>query len=162
MTLTREQKENFMKEAIKEAKHAEEIGEVPIGAVVVFDGQIIGRGYNRREIDQQATAHAEMMAIQEANMKLGNWRLENCQLFVTLEPCPMCSGAIILSRIEEVYYGPSDPKGGAAGTLFNLLEDKRFNHQSYVEKGVLEKESSELLKSFFKKLRENKKKNRKH
>lgn len=162
MTLTREQKENFMKEAIKEARHAEEIGEVPIGAVVVFDGQIIGRGYNRREIDQQATAHAEMMAIQEANMKLGNWRLENCQLFVTLEPCPMCSGAIILSRIEEVYYGPSDPKGGAAGTLFNLLEDKRFNHQSYVEKGVLEKESSELLKSFFKKLRENKKKNRKH
>lgn len=162
MTLTREQKENFMKEAIKEAKHAEEIGEVPIGAVVVFDGQIIGRGYNRREIDQQATAHAEMMAIQEANMKLGNWRLENCQLFVTLEPCPMCSGAIILSRIEEVYYGPSDPKGGAAGTLFNLLEDKRFNHQSYVEKGVLEKESSELLKIFFKKLRENKKKNRKH
>ncbi len=162
MTLTREQKENFMKEAIKEARHAEEIGEVPIGAVVVLDGQIIGRGYNRREIDQQATAHAEMMAIQEANMKLGNWRLENCQLFVTLEPCPMCSGAIILSRIEEVYYGPSDPKGGAAGTLFNLLEDKRFNHQSYVEKGVLEKESSELLKSFFKKLRENKKKNRKH
>lgn len=101
-----------------------------------------------------------MMAIQEANMKLGNWRLENCQLFVTLEPCPMCSGAIILSRIEEVYYGPSDPKCGA-GTLFNLLEDKRFNHQSYVEKGVLEKESSELLKVSLKNC-ERIKKNRKH
>ena len=157
MTLTNEQKESFMSEAIKEAKKAQQINEVPIGAIVVLNNQIIGRGYNRRETDQQAFAHAEMMAIQNANQFLGNWRLEDCQLFVTLEPCPMCSGAIILSRIKEVYYGATDLKAGTAGTLMNLLGDKRFNHQSYVERGILEKECAKLLKDFFILLRNKKK-----
>lgn len=156
-TLTIEQKEYFMREAIKEAKKAEAIAEVPIGAVVVLNGEIIGRGHNLRETTQNATAHAEMAAIQDACARLNNFRLEDSQLFVTLEPCPMCSGAILLSRIDEVYFGAYDPKGGTAGSLLNLLDDQRFNHWCYLESRVLETECSELLKTFFRDLRQRKK-----
>ncbi|MCA9765637.1 MAG: tRNA adenosine(34) deaminase TadA [Carnobacterium sp.] len=155
--LTREEKEYFMGEAIKEAKKARNKLEVPIGAVIVLNGLIIGRGHNGREETLDATAHAEMFAIKEANKTLRNWRLEDTQLFVTLEPCPMCSGAMILSRVKELYYGAADPKGGTAGTLMNLLTDSRFNHQVTIEKGILESECSELLTLFFKELRKRKK-----
>ena len=136
-SLTQEQKEYFMQEAIKEAKKAEQMAEVPIGAVVVYQGEIIGRGHNQRETQQQAAAHAEMFAIQEACEKVGSWRLESSQLFVTLEPCVMCSGAIQLARVEEIYFGAFDPKGGACGSLLNIATDERFNHWSYVESGIL-------------------------
>lgn len=152
-----EEKEFFMRAALKEAEKAEAIGEVPIGAVIVKKGEIIGRGYNQRESTNRAITHAEIMAIDEANQALDNWRLEDCALFVTLEPCPMCSGAIILSRIPYVYYGASDYKGGTAGTLMNLLEDERFNHQSELEAGVLQEECSEMLTNFFRALRAKKK-----
>lgn len=155
--LTIEEKEIFMLEAIKEAKKAEMIEEVPIGAIVVLDGKIIGRGHNLRERSQDATAHAEMFAIKQACAAIENWRLERAQLFITLEPCPMCSGAMILSRVSEVYYGAKDPKGGTAGTLMNLLEDDRFNHVAYVESGILERECGALLSNFFRRLRDEKK-----
>lgn len=155
--LTVKEKKYFMSEAIKEAKKAEKKLEVPIGAVIVLNGCIIGRGHNGREESHDATAHAEMFAIKEANRNLGNWRLEDTQLFVTLEPCPMCSGAMILSRVKELYYGAADPKGGTAGTLMNLLTDSRFNHQVEIEKGILESECSELLTTFFRELRRRKK-----
>ncbi|MCC5895321.1 MAG: nucleoside deaminase [Alkalibacterium sp.] len=157
MRFTEAEKAHWMKEAIKEARKAELLGEVPIGAVIVHENKVIGRGHNLRETSRDATTHAEMIAIQAANHHLKNWRLEGCQLFVTLEPCAMCSGAIVLSRIEEVYYGPKDLKGGTAGTLMNLLEDDRLNHQAYVEPGVMEEECRELLVSFFKELRRKKK-----
>ena len=156
-TLTQVEKERFMRAAITEAKKAEAIEEVPIGAVVVLDGEIIGRGHNLRETSQQSTSHAEMIAIQQACEQVGSWRLERAQLFVTLEPCPMCSGATMLSRIEEVYFGAYDPKGGTAGSLLNLLEDERFNHWSYVEGHVLEEECGQLLTHFFRALRKRKK-----
>ncbi|MGO3728978.1 tRNA adenosine(34) deaminase TadA [Enterococcus viikkiensis] len=156
--LTEEEKIVFMRAAIHEAKQAEAIAEVPIGAVVVYQGEIIGRGHNLREHSQDATSHAEMFAIREACKALENWRLEDCQLFVTLEPCPMCSGGMILSRIEEVYFGAYDPKGGTAGTLMNLLTDERFNHRAYVEGGILEEECGQLLTNFFRQLRARKKK----
>lgn len=152
-----EEKQFFMGAALLEAEKAQAIGEVPIGAVIVKEGKIIGRGYNQRESTNRAITHAEILAIDEANQSLDNWRLEDCALFVTLEPCPMCSGAIILSRIPYVYYGASDYKGGTAGTLMNLLEDRRFNHQSEVEAGVLQEECSEMLTSFFRELRAKKK-----
>lgn len=155
--LSDKEKERYMKSAVEEANKAEALAEVPIGAVVVLNGEVIGRGFNRRETSQYAAAHAEMLAIKEANDYLGKWRLEDCQLFVTLEPCAMCSGAIVLSRIKEVYYGAADPKGGTAGTLMNLLTEERFNHQCYVEKGILEDECSRLLTDFFKNLRRRKK-----
>lgn len=157
ITLTEQEKEFFMKEAILEAKKAEAMGEVPIGAVIVLDGEIIGRGHNVREYSQDATTHAELIAIREANRHTKSWRLENTQLFVTLEPCPMCSGGIILSRVDQVYYGAKDPKGGAAGSLLNLLEDERFNHNCYLESGILEAECGSLLTTFFRKIRKNKK-----
>ncbi len=156
--LTEEEKIYFMQEAIKEARKAEEIEEVPIGAIVVHKGEIIGRGHNLREHSQDATSHAEMFAIREACRHLGSWRLEECQLFVTLEPCPMCSGGMILSRVEEVYFGAYDPKGGTAGTLMNLLTDERFNHRAYVEGGILEAECGTLLTNFFRAIRARKKK----
>jgi tRNA(adenine34) deaminase len=156
-TLTQSEKEYFMQEALKEAQKAVEIAEVPIGAIVVLDGEIIGRGHNLREQQQVATAHAEMFAIQQACQAIESWRLEQAQLFVTLEPCPMCSGAMMLARVEEVYFGAFDPKGGAAGSLLNLLEDERFNHWSYVEGGILEEDCGQLLKNFFRALREKKK-----
>lgn len=152
-----------MNEALKEARKAKNIGEVPIGAVIVLDGTIIGRGHNERETSNDATTHAEMNAIRQANKKLDNWRLEDAEMFVTLEPCPMCSGAIILSRIKKVYYGASDLKAGTAGTLMNLLEDERFNHQAEVERGLLLEECKELLQSFFRELRKKRKaENRKY
>lgn len=157
MELSSSEKEHFMREAIKEAKKAEVKLEVPIGAVVVLNGEIIGRGHNVRELTHDATTHAEMIAIREANQYLGNWRLEDTQLFVTLEPCPMCSGAMILSRVKELYFGAPDPKGGTAGTLMNLLGDERFNHQVDIEKGILDEECAALLTDFFRMLRARKK-----
>lgn len=154
---TEDEKEYFMKEALLEARKAEAIAEVPIGAVIVKDHEVIARGYNQRETSNQAISHAEILAIEEANKILDNWRLEDCALFVTVEPCVMCSGAIVQSRIPYVYYGASDYKGGTAGTLMNLLEESQFNHQSVVEAGVLQEECSELLSSFFKNLRAKKK-----
>ena len=145
--------EEFMKEAIQEANKAEIINEVPIGAVIVHNGEIIARGYNQRETLQHSDAHAEMIAIKKANQAVGSWRLEECTLYVTLEPCSMCAGAIVQSRIPHVVYGASDPKAGCAGTLMNLLDESRFNHQAIVEQGVLEEDCAMLLKNFFKKLR---------
>jgi len=151
------QDELFMWTAIEEAKRAEAIGEVPIGAVIVKDGIIISKAYNLRETEQRAIAHAELLAIDEACKKLGTWRLSDTTLYVTLEPCPMCAGAIVLSRIDRVVYGATDPKGGCAGTLMNLLQEERFNHQAQVTSGVLEQECSTMLSNFFRKLREKKK-----
>ena len=153
-----QEKEFFMREALKEAQKAYDQAEVPIGAVVVLNGEIIGRGHNLREKEQDATLHAEIKAIRQANQHLGSWRLEDCELFVTLEPCPMCSGAMILSRMKRVVFGAFDPKAGTAGTFMNLLQDSRFNHQVEVEQGVLEEECQEILRSFFKGLRERNKK----
>jgi tRNA(adenine34) deaminase len=155
------QDEYFMKEAIKEAKKAEELDEVPIGAVIVFQGEMIARAHNLRESRQNAVAHAELLAIDQACQQMGTWRLEDTTLYVTLEPCPMCSGAIMLSRVKRVVYGASDPKGGCAGTLMNLLQEQRFNHQSEVTAGVLAEECGLMLSSFFQKLRERKKAERK-
>ncbi|MFW0782805.1 tRNA adenosine(34) deaminase TadA [Rossellomorea marisflavi] len=149
--------ERFMIEALKEAGKAAAIQEVPIGAVVVLGDEIIGRGHNLRETTQNAVTHAEMLAIQEACERIGTWRLEGAELYVTLEPCPMCSGAIILSRVEKVIYGAKDPKAGCAGTLMNLLDDERFNHQCVVVPGVMEQECGGMLSSFFKDLRARKK-----
>lgn len=155
--LTKEEKDYFMNEALIEAKKAEIMGEVPIGAIVVLDGEIIGRGHNVREYSQDATTHAELIAIREANRHEKSWRLEKAQLFVTLEPCPMCCGGIMLSRIDQVFYGAKDPKGGTAGSLLNLLQDNRFNHFCYVENGILEEECGSILTNFFRKIREKKK-----
>lgn len=143
-----------MKHAMEEAKKAEAIGEVPIGAIIVHDGKIIARGHNRRETTQNPLTHAEIMAIGEASEKIGSWRLEDCTLYVTLEPCVMCSGAIVMSRIPHVVYGAEDPKGGTVDSLMNLLGEPRFNHRATVTGGVLEKECSSMLTLFFKKLRE--------
>ncbi|GAA0353164.1 tRNA adenosine(34) deaminase TadA [Bacillus horti] len=148
---------DYMEEAIRLAKQAEDLGEVPIGAVVVRDGEIIGRGYNRREIDGNPLGHAELMAISEAAEKLGGWRLEQCQLIVTLEPCPMCAGAIIQARIQLLIYGAKDPKAGYAGSLYNTLQDQRLNHQTEIIHGVCQEECQELLQSFFRRLRAQKK-----
>lgn len=145
--------EVYMRAAIEEAKKAAAIGEVPIGAVIVRDGEIVGRGYNLRETRKDPTLHAEMIAIRDASAKLGGWRLIGCTLYVTLEPCPMCAGAIVQSRIEQVVYGAVDPKAGCAGTLMNLLEEPRFNHQVPVVEGVLADECGQLLKDFFRGLR---------
>ncbi|MEH6944215.1 tRNA adenosine(34) deaminase TadA [Bacillus sp. JJ722] len=147
----------FMRVALEEAEKASQLGEVPIGAVLVLDGEIIARAHNLRESQQSATAHAELMVIEEACKKLGTWRLEDTVLYVTLEPCPMCSGAIILSRVKRVVYGASDPKAGCAGTFMNLLTDERFNHQSEVSAGILEEECGAILTTFFKELRKRKK-----
>ncbi|MCC9090680.1 tRNA adenosine(34) deaminase TadA [Bacillus pumilus] len=149
--------EQFMQEAIFEALKAEQIGEVPIGAVIVVDDQIVSRAYNLRESEQRSIAHAELIAIDEACKVTGSWRLEEAVLYVTLEPCPMCAGAIVLSRVKKVVFGAYDPKGGCAGTLMNLLDDERFNHQSEVIGGVLENECGELLSQFFRDLRQRKK-----
>lgn len=151
------QDELFMKAAIEEAKKAEAIGEVPIGAVIVKDGEIISTAYNLRETEQRAVAHAELLVIDDACQKLGTWRLSETTLYVTLEPCPMCAGAIVLSRVDRVVYGAKDPKGGCAGTLMNLLQDDRFNHMAEVTSGVLEDECAALLSNFFRGLREKKK-----
>lgn len=152
--------ENYMKLAIEEAKKAWEMNEVPIGAIVVYKGEVIGRGHNLRENEQSPSAHAEMLAIQEASEYLNSWRLEDTTLYVTLEPCVMCSGAIVMSRIPHVVYGANDPKGGCSGSLMNLIEDTRFNHRSTVERGILAEECGEMLRKFFKEKRAEKKQNK--
>lgn len=149
--------EYFMKEALKEAGEAGELAEVPIGAVIVIGEKIVSRAHNLRESNQSAVAHAELLAIDQACKVMGSWRLEEATLYVTLEPCPMCSGAIILSRVKRVVYGAADPKGGCAGTFMNLLQDARFNHQSEVTAGILENECSQMLSDFFRGIRERKK-----
>lgn len=143
--------------AIEEANKAEEIGEVPIGAVIVYHDEIIARGHNVREASQSVLSHAELKVIYEANKTLQSWRLEGCTLYVTLEPCQMCAGAIVQSRIDRVVFGAFDPKAGCAGTLMNLLQDERFNHQVDVTSGVLQDQCSNLLTNFFQKLRQQKK-----
>ena len=150
--------EKYMKEAIRQAKKAYKIGEVPIGCVIVHDGKIIGRGYNRRTIDKNTLAHAEIQAIRKACKKMNDWRLEECTMYVTLEPCQMCSGAIVQSRMTRVVIGCMNPKAGCAGSILNLLQMEEFNHQVDMEIGVLEEECSQMMKSFFKELREAKKK----
>src|SRR3954452_8783512 len=149
--------EYFMQEALKEARKAEELKEVPIGAVIVLNGEIIARAHNLRETNQSAVSHAELLAIEQACKVVGSWRLEQATLYVTLEPCAMCSGAIILARIQRVVFGASDPKGGCAGTFMNLLQDERFNHQSEVVSGVLEQPCGRLLSDFFREVRKRKK-----
>ena len=142
-----------MKEAIKEAKKAYALGEVPIGAVIVHDGKIIGRGYNRRNTDKNTLSHAEITAIRKASKVIGDWRLEGCTLYVTLEPCQMCAGAIVQARIPEVVMGCMNPKAGCAGSILNHLEMPEFNHQCTVYRGILEEECSQVLKDFFVDLR---------
>ena len=161
--------EKYMKAAMKQARKAYQLGEVPIGCVIVYEGsskeglswnshlkkgQIIGRGYNRRTTDKSTLAHAELMAIKKACKKLGDWRLEDCVMYVTLEPCQMCAGALIQSRMKRVVMGCMNPKAGSVGSVIHLLEMPGFNHQVEVTKGVLEEECSQMLKEFFKELRE--------
>ena len=149
--------ERFMKEAIRQAKKARALEEVPIGCVIVYEGKIIARGYNRRNTDQNTTSHAEINAIRRASKKLGDWRLEGCTMYVTLEPCQMCAGALVQSRIDEVVIGSMNPKAGCAGSVLNLLEMDGFNHKVKVTRGILEEECSQMLSSFFRELREKKK-----
>ena len=149
--------EFYMEVAIEEAKKAGNIGEVPIGAIIVKNDEIIARAHNLRESEQNPTAHAEHIAIQRAAAALGSWRLEGCTLYVTLEPCVMCAGSIVMSRIPSVIYGAKYPKGGCAGSLMNLLQEPRFNHRATVEFGILEESCSQLLTAFFKNIRKNKK-----
>ncbi len=143
----------FMRAAIKQAQKAYEKSEVPIGCVIVHDGKIIARGYNRRNTDRSTLAHAEITAIRKAAKKLGDWRLEDCTLYVTLEPCPMCAGAIVQARITECVIGCMNPKAGCAGSVTNLLEMDGFNHKVIVRRGILEEECSSMLKTFFRELR---------
>ena len=145
--------EKYMKEAIKQAKKAYAIGEVPIGCVIVYQDKIIGRGYNRRTIDNNTLAHAELIAIKKASKKMNDWRLEDCTMYVTLEPCQMCAGAIVQARVSEVVIGCMNPKAGCAGSILNLLEMAQFNHQVKVTRNVLQEECSEMLKDFFRQLR---------
>lgn len=147
----------YMKEAIRQAKKAYAIGEVPIGCVIVRDGKIISRGYNRRTIDKNTLAHAELAAIKKASKKLDDWRLEGCTMYVTLEPCQMCAGALVQSRIDRVVVGCMNPKAGCAGSILNLLQMPEFNHQVELETGVLEEECRQMMKDFFRELRETKK-----
>ena len=150
--------EKYMKAAIKQAKKAYDLGEVPIGCVIVHEGKIIGRGYNRRNTDKNTLAHAEITAINKASKKIGDWRLEECTLYVTLEPCQMCAGAIVQARITEVVMGCMNPKAGCGGSILNILEMPEFNHQVKVVRGVLEESCSQILKDFFTELRERNKK----
>lgn len=143
----------WMHQAILLAKEAEILGEVPIGAIIVRGDEVVGRGYNLREQTLDPTAHAEMIAIRDASQHLDAWRLLECRLYVTLEPCPMCAGAIVQSRIPQVIYGTTDPKAGCAGTLMNLLQEPRFNHRTEVIPNVLQKECAQLLTDFFRRLR---------
>ena len=151
------EQEKFMKEAIRQAKKARALEEVPIGCVIVSEGKIIARGYNRRNTDKSPLAHAEIAAIRKASKKLGDWRLEGCTMYVTLEPCQMCSGALVQSRIDEVVIGCMNSKAGCAGSVMNLLQVEGFNHQVKITEGVLEEECSEMLSAFFRELREKKK-----
>ncbi len=143
----------FMEEALKEAHKAFLLDEVPVGAIITYKGEIIARGHNQREEDRDPTAHAELLAIQRASQVLGGWRLTGCSLYVTLEPCSMCAGALILARIENLIFGTTDPKAGACGSVLDLVRHPALNHRLRVRGGVLEKESKELLKKFFSRLR---------
>ncbi len=145
--------ERFMKEAIKQAKKAYALKEVPIGCVIVYEDKIIARGYNRRNTDKNTLSHAEILAVRKASKKLGDWRLEDCTLYVTLEPCQMCAGAIVQARVSRVVIGSMNPKAGCAGSILNLLEMDAFNHQVDVKRGVLAEECSNMLTTFFKELR---------
>ena len=149
--------EKFMREAIRQAKKAEALMEVPIGCVIVCRDKIIARGYNRRNTDKNTLSHAELNAIRKASKKLGDWRLEGCTMYVTLEPCQMCAGALVQSRIDEVVIGCRNAKAGCAGSVINLLNMEEFNHQVKITEGVLEEECSTMLSDFFRKLRDNKK-----
>lgn len=153
----KDKEEYFMKEALKEAKKAYKKMEVPIGAIIVKDNEIISRAHNLRESKKQACAHAEILAIEKACKKLNAWRLENCEMYITLEPCTMCAGAIINSRIKKIYIGAMDEKGGAVGSKINLMKDIKLNHETEVVTGICQVESSELLKEFFKELRKGEK-----
>lgn len=146
----------YMKEALKQAKKAYAIGEVPIGCVIVYQDKIIARGYNRRTTDKNTLSHAELNAIRKASKKLGDWRLDDCEMYITLEPCQMCAGAIVQARIKKVYIGCMNPKAGCAGSILNLLQVRQFNHQVDMETGILEEECSSIIKQFFKELREQK------
>ncbi len=146
--------EKYMKAALKQAEKAFALGEVPIGAVVVCEDRIIGRGYNRRNTDKNTLSHAEITAIRKASAKMGDWRLEGCTIYITLEPCPMCAGAIVQSRIDRCVFACFSDKAGCAGSVLNLLNEPSFNHQVQTEQGILEEESRTLLQRFFKELRE--------
>ena len=148
--------EKYMKEALRQAKKAEALLEVPIGCVIVQNDKIIARGYNRRNPDKNTLSHAELNAIRKASKKTGDWRLEDCTMYITLEPCQMCAGAIVQARMGRVVIGAMNPKAGCAGSILNLLEMSEFNHQVNVERGVLEEECSAMLSEFFKKLRKQK------
>lgn len=149
--------QKFMKEAIKRAKKAASIDETPVGAVIVYEGKIIASGYNKREIKKNALMHAEIVAIDRACKKIGAWRLSQCEMYVTLEPCPMCSGAIINSRIKKLYFGAYDKKAGCCGSVTNLFEAGMFNHDVEVQGGIMQEECSKILSEFFKELRVKKK-----
>ena len=149
--------EKFMREAIRQAKKAEALMEVPIGCVIVCQDKIIARGYNRRNTDKNTLSHAELNAIRKASKKLGDWRLEGCTMYVTLEPCQMCAGALVQSRIDEVVIGCRNAKAGCAGSVINLLNMEEFNHQVKITEGVLEEECSTMLSDFFRRLRESRK-----
>ena len=151
------QQEKYMKEAIRQAKKAAAIGYVPIGCVVVYDDKIIARAYNQRNKRKTTLAHAELLAIQKASKKLGDWRLEECTMYVTLEPCQMCAGAIVQARIPKVFIGAMNPKAGCAGSVLNILQVEGFNHQTEIEQGVLEEECSQMMSDFFRELRRRKK-----
>jgi len=157
--LEEKNKKIYMKEALKEAKKAYEKGEIPVGAVIVRNGKIITRAYNRKEEKNDTTNHAEIIAIQKASKKLNAWRLIDCEMYVTLEPCSMCAGALIQSRIKKVYIGTMDKKTGACGSVLNLLQDYEFNHIVEMEAGILKEECELILKNFFKELRKSKRKN---
>lgn len=149
--------EKFMREAIRQAKKAYALDEVPIGCVIVYEGKIIARGYNRRNTDKNTLSHAELIAIKKASRKLGDWRLEGCTMYITLEPCQMCAGAMVQARVTEAVIGSMNPKAGCAGSVLNILEMEGFNHQVNVRRGVMEEECSRMLRGFFRELREKKK-----
>lgn len=149
--------EKFMKEAIRQAQKAYALDEVPIGCVIVYEGKIIARGYNRRNTDKNTLSHAELTAIKKASKKLGDWRLEGCTMYITLEPCQMCAGAIVQARVSEVVIGSMNPKAGCAGSVLNILQMEEFNHQVTVTRDVLKEECSRMLSQFFQELREKKK-----
>ena len=145
--------EKYMRDALRQAKKAKLFGDVPIGCVIVYQGKVIARGYNRRNRDKTVLAHAEIMAIRKACKVMGDWRLEDCTMYVTLEPCQMCAGAIVQARVTRVVMGTMNPKAGCGGSILNLLEMEEFNHQVQVERGVMQEECTELLQSFFRELR---------
>ena len=151
------EQERFMKEAIRQARKAYLLEEVPIGCVIVHDGKLIARGYNRRNTDKNTLSHAELIAIRKAAKKLGDWRLEECTMYVTLEPCQMCAGAMMQARLTEAVIGCMNPKAGCAGSVLNILEMDGFNHKVQVTRGVLEEECSQMMSQFFRELREKKK-----